>query len=187
MKKNKKMAIAIPLAAILFALVIYQYGYLNVVAEVAEIREGQAMKAKTLEKYITLISEKPQIEKELALLKDMRKAEESKLIEGQTLSIAAAALQDSIKGVITGKGGTISSEMVGKPADYGKFKIISVTMDTVLPDSRALGDILYYIETRIPYLVVKDMDVRIMNYASPRELAVRFEIAAMTAISAGKI
>lgn len=186
MEKNKLKLISIPLLVILFGLVVYQYGYVKVRNEVGSIKEAQAIKTRTLQKYMTLISEKPQIEKELAASKEERKSENSDLIEGQTLSIAAATLQETIKGVIVGKGGSISSERVGKPADYGKFKIISVSMDAVLPDSRALEEILYSIETRVPYLIVKEMDVRVRNFMNPKELVVRFDISALTTISAGK-
>lgn len=187
MGRNKLMLMTIPMLVVLLGLVVYQYGYARVQKELTSIKEFQFIKTKTLQKYMTLISEKPQIEKELAVVKEERKSEDSDMIEGQTLSIAAATLQETIKGVILGKGGTISSERVGKPADYGKFKIISVSMDTVLPDSRALEEILYSIETRVPYLVVKEMDVRVRNFMNPKELVVRFDIAALTAISAGKI
>lgn len=170
-----------PLIIILSGLVIYQYGYLRIHSDITSIKEEQAVKTKTLEKYITLISEKPRLEKKLALLKETRKADESKLIEGQTPSLAAAVLQDTVKGIITGRGGTISSERVVKPEDIGKFKVISVSIDAVLPDSRALSDILYAIETRTPYLVVKELDTRIRDYRNPRDLIIKLDVSALTA------
>lgn len=169
------------LIIILSGLVIYQYGYLRIHSDITSIKEEQAVKTKTLEKYITLISEKPRLEKKLALLKETRKADESKLIEGQTPSLAAAVLQDTVKGIITGRGGTISSERVVKPEDLGKFKVISVSIDAVLPDSRALSDILYAIETRTPYLVVKELDTRIRDYRNPRDLIIKLDVSALTA------
>ena len=166
---------------ILSGLVIYQYGYLRVHSDITSIKEEQAVKTKTLEKYITLISEKPRLEKKLSLLKETRKTDESKLIEGQTPSLAAAVLQDTVKGIITGRGGTISSERVVKPEDLGKFKVISVSIDAVLPDSRALSDILYAIETRTPYLVVKELDTRVRDFRNPRDLIIKLDVSALTA------
>lgn len=181
MKRNRKLLIAIPLMVILSGLVIYQYGYLRIHSDIISIKEEQAVKTKTLEKYITLISEKPHLEKKLSLLKESRKTDESKLIEGQTPSLAAAVLQDTVKGIITGRGGTISSERVLKPEDLGKFKAISVSIDAVLPDSRALSDILYAIETRTPYLVVKELDTRVRDYRNPRDLIIKLDVSALTA------
>jgi hypothetical protein len=180
MKRNKTLITTIPLMAVLIGLVMYQHVYLRTQTDVTSIREEQAIKTKTLERYITLISEKPQLEKNLASLKEARKADDSKLIEGQTLSLAAATLQDMVKDIITGKGGTISSERVGKPEDLNKFKVISVSIDAVLPDSGALTDVLYSIETRTPFLIVKEIDTRVRNYRNPRELMVKLDISAMT-------
>lgn len=165
---------------ILLGLIMYKFVYLKVQADVASVKENQAIKTKTLGKYISLISEKPQLEKNLVSLKETRKADDSKLIEGQTLSLAGASLQEMIKDIVTGKGGTISSERVGKPEDLGKFKVISVSIDTVLPDSRALSDMLYSIETHTPYLFVKEIDIRIRNFRDPRELMVKLDVSALT-------
>jgi general secretion pathway protein M len=180
MKKSKTLIVSIPLAIILMGLLTYQYGYLRIQSELSTIREEQAIKTKTLEKYINLISEKPVLEKKLAALKEARKADDSKLIEEQTPSLAAAQLQEIVKSSITGRGGTISSERVGKPEDFEKFKVISVSVDAVIPDSRVLSEILYSIETRTPYLVIKELDTRVKNYRDPRELMVKLDVTALT-------
>lgn len=180
MEKNNKLRIAIPLIVLLSGLVFYQYGIVKVRNDVAELREREAIKLKTLGKYTNLISEKPSLEKRLLLLKDERKNDEAKLVDGQTISIAAGTLLDAVKGVITGKGGSISSERVGKAEDLGKFKVINISIESVLPDARALSDILYSIETRTPYLVVKELDSRVRNYREPRELMVKFDLEAIT-------
>ena len=166
---------------VLLVFVGGKYFYVAIYAELAGIKEAQAMKTRTLEKYIALIAEKPDQEKKLAALIEERKANNSKLIEGQTPSLAAATLQETIKGQITSHGGTISSERVGKPEDLGKFRIINVTVDAVVPDPRALSDILFSIETRTPYLVVKELDTRVRDFRNPRELMVKFDVTALTA------
>ena len=180
MKKSKIVILSIPLMIILIGLLIYQYGYLRVQAEMTSLKEERTIKTRTLEKYMNLISEKPNLEKKLASLKELRNAEEPKLIEGQTPSLAAAQLQEIVKSTVTGRGGTISSERVGKVEELGKFKVISVSVDAVIPDARALSDVLYSIETRTPHLVVKELDVRIRNYRDPRELMVKLDVSAMT-------
>ena len=67
-----------------------------------------------------------------------------------------------------------------KPEVLGKFKLISVSIDAVLPDAKALADVLYAIETQTPYLVVKEIDARIRNINDPRDLMVRLKISALT-------
>jgi len=180
MKRSKTLMVTIPLMVILIGLAVYQYVYVRVQADVATIKEEQAMKTDMLEKYITLISEKSPLEKTLVSLQETRNAEGSKLVEGQTLSLAAATLQDTVKEIIMSRGGTISSERVGKPEDHGNFKIITVSIDSVLPDSRTLSDILYSIETRTPYLAIKELDIRVRNFRNPKELMVKLSVSALT-------
>ena len=182
MRKHKLLILFIPLLIILSALVIYEYAYLSVQDELAAANESAAVKTKTLQKYIQLIAEKPELEKLLAALKEQRKADEAKLVEGQTFSLAAATLQDTVKGIITSRGGTISSERVGKPEDLKGFKVINISIDAVIPDTRVLGDIIYSLETRTPYLVVKEVDTRVRNIREPRDLIVKFDVIALTAV-----
>jgi Type II secretion system (T2SS), protein M subtype b len=179
-KKSLLVKIAIPVIAVLSALVLYQYGYLRITSELSLLEEAEALKAKALAKSIQLIEQKPQFETRLAALREVRQAENSKLIEGQTPTVAAATLQNKVKAFITGKGGTILSERVEKPEDQGPFKVISVSIDATLPDARALGDILYAIETQVPYLSVREMDTRVRNPRDPRELSVRLKVSALT-------
>lgn len=179
-KRSRILVVATPLMVILFCLLVYQYGYLKIKEEVALLREMQDMKIRKLEKYINIISEKPDLEKKLTILIDRRKADSSKIIEAQTLSLSAATLQETVKGIITGKGGSIASERVEKPEDFETFKIINVVVDATVPGIRALSDILYGIETRTPYLVVRELDTRIMNIRDPKELMVKIKISALT-------
>jgi hypothetical protein len=82
--------------------------------------------------------------------------------------------------MITARGGTISSERVEKPEDLGKFKVVTVSIDAVVPDSRVLSDALYAMETQTPYLVVRELDTRVRNYTQPRDLMVRLKVSGMT-------
>jgi len=179
-QRNRLLKFAIPVIVVLFVLVAYQYGYERIRAEMSSVREMQAMKFRTLEKYITVVAERPLIEARLASSKEQRKADDAKIIEGQTYSLSANTLEDIVRGIITGRGGSISSERVEKPDDLGAFKVVNVSMDVVLPDTRALSDVIYSIETRTPYIVVRELDVRARNIREPRELTVKLRIAALT-------
>lgn len=165
----------------LLVFAAYQYGYKRVKSELDTIKEEQSVGLRILEKSNTLISEKPDLEKQLAKLKEERQADNTKLIEGQTPSLSAASLQETIKGIVVGRGGSISSERVGKPEDHGKFKIITVSVDATLPDTRALEDILFSIESRTPYLIVKEIDTRVRNFRDPRDLLIKLDVSALTA------
>jgi hypothetical protein len=205
MKRNKRLLIiAVPVGVILLVLVVYQYIYVGVTSDIASLREQQDAKMATLTKYITLIAEKPELEKQLAALKEQAKVQDVKLISGEPISLASANLQGLVKGVVSGRGGTISSERIVKPEDLEKplaaaagaatlaakapaakkvdkpvagvkLQVLGVSIDSVLPDTSALSDILYSLETRTPYIVVKELDVRVRNFREPRDLMVRID------------
>jgi hypothetical protein len=179
-KNNTFLMIAVPLAIALLGLTLYEYGYLGVQSEVTATQEASIEKKRMLKKYLTLIASKPSLEKQIASLKETRKTEGSKTIEGQTPSVAAAALQNTLKNMIALRGGTISSERIEKPEELGNFQIITVAVDAVLPDIRALSDTLFAIETQTPYLVVRDLDVTIRNFQAPKELLVRLKLSGLT-------
>lgn len=165
---------------ILVMLVIYQYGYLELRARTLSVKEEQEVTIGLLRKYSALIAEKPLIDGRISSLKAASRADDAKLIQGQTPSLAAAALQEIITGIVVEKGGTISSQRVIAPEDLGKFKVVTVSIDTILPDTAALSDILFSIETRTPYLVVKELDTRVRNLRGPKDLIAKIDISALT-------
>jgi hypothetical protein len=171
---------------VLIGLFAYQYGYKTVYSEITAIKENQSVKMNLLEKYDVLIAQKPDLEKKLKSLRDTRKAHDPSLVVGMTPPLAAARLQEAIRAAITQRGGTISSERVEKPEDQGAFKVIRVSIDAVIPDTQALSDILYSIETSTPTLIVKKLDIR--NKVSRRsnvtnvsnDLVVKLTVASLT-------
>lgn len=179
-RKSRLLAIAIPVMILLLSGVIYEYGILNIYDEVAAMREMQMFKIRTLQKYTDAIAQKANLEKKIIALRESRKNEDTKIITAQTPAIAAANLQNTIKGIIVSRGATINSDRVEKPEELGMFKVINIVTDVLFPDIKTLTDTLYAIETQIPYLVVKELDVRVRNYTAPKELIVKLKVAAIT-------
>ena len=179
-RRSNVLPIAVFLIILLLGAVVYQYGYLGIRGELTEMEDGASVKLKTLARYMTLIAERPNLEKNLTALKEVRKMENEKIIEGQTAPLAAATLQHTVKEVITSRGGSIASERVEKPENTGDFKTVTVTIDAILPDTRALGDTLLAIETQTPYLVVRELDVRIRNFRVPKDLTGKLKVSALT-------
>jgi len=178
-KSSKILFWLIPLMLVLLGLAFYDYVYLAVEAERQSLGELKESKRMTLEKYVNTIAQKGALENQINALKESRKAEETKMVEGPTPSVAAAGLQNMIKGIIAGKGGTITSERVEKPEDLNRFKIITVSIDAVLPETKALNDILNAFEASQVALAMRELDVRVRNMREPRELMVKFRVSAM--------
>jgi len=178
-RRNRLLPYAVPVIVILACLTAWQYGYVNTRQEIASLKETSASRTRALVKSMYLIASKPNLEKKLETLKEKRKSDGSKILEGQTPSLCAASLQETVKGVIAGRGGSITSERVEKAENLGRFQIVSISVDATLPDTRALSDVLYGIETRTPYVIVREVDTRVRNFRDPRELVVKLRLSAL--------
>jgi hypothetical protein len=122
-KSNKRLLIvAVPLLIVLALVVFYEYVYIEVMSDVTEVREEQDLKMKTLKKYVNLIAQKADFEKQLADQREIAKARAPRFISGEPISIASANLQGLVKGIVTGRGGTLTSERIGKPEPLEKEK-----------------------------------------------------------------
>ncbi|MEI6315577.1 MAG: type II secretion system protein GspM [Syntrophus sp. (in: bacteria)] len=178
--KSLFFKIAIPITLILLGLFIYDYGFQRIESEEEILLEKRAVKTKTLEKFVTILSEQPLIENKYNELKERRKTENNKLFEGQTPALATALLQNIVKTMITERGGTVASERVEKPEALGRLKTIAVTMDVIMPGIKPLVDTLYAIETQTPFIVIRELDIRVRNFKEPKDLMVKMTVSALT-------
>lgn len=214
MRTSRLRKIAVPLIAVLLLMVVYEYGYLRIRADLEELRQRQSVRMQILNRSVELISRTPELEKQLAVLKEEVKSRRGNLIAGESLSIGNANLQGIVKGIVTERGGIISSERIAAPEDLGKspndakepqlkeagtpkrktgfataqqpkqsesgrLKVLNVSIDGGLPDTAALSDMLYSLETRTPYLAVKELDVRVKNLNQSRELMIRLNVSGL--------
>lgn len=170
---------AVPVIAVLAGLTVYQYGFVKARREMVSLRETAAARERALVKCMEMIAERPQLIKRIEILKEKRKAASSKIIEVQTLALSAATLQETVKGMITGRGGSITSERVEKTEELGKFRVVNVSVDAIMPDMRALSDVLFGIETHTPYIVVREADTRVRNFREPGELMVKLRLSSL--------
>lgn len=178
-KENRLLIYAIPAVIVLAVLTVYQYGFVNARKEMVSLRETRAARERALMKCMETIAGRSRIEEKLDALKEKRRVAASKTIEAQTPTLCAAALQEAVKGIITGRGGSIASERVEKAEESGRFQVVTITVDAALPDTRALSDVLFGIETHTPYIVVREMDTRVRNFRDPRELMVKLRLSSL--------
>ena len=178
-KNSKILLLLIPVMAILAGFAFYDYVYIPVRDEMRSIEEIKEAKRVTLAKSIDVLARKPLLGKAIASLRERRRAEEAKMVEGQTPSVAAANLQNLVKEIVVGKGGTIASERMEKPEELGRFKVVTVSIETIVPETKALAEMLLLMENQPVSLFVREMDVRIRNMREPRDLTARFRISAL--------
>lgn len=181
MKNGNLLKILIPAVVILGALVLYQNVYVKSANRLADLRDRRAAAAEALKRYQKLVDEKPLFEKKLESMRGTRNDLEAGLFSGQSLSITSAALQDTVKTIIASGGGIVSSEKADKAEPLGKkFMIVSASFDMTLPDTNALTNVLYQIETHKPVMVIKELSIQCMNIRDPKALSARLTVAALT-------
>lgn len=178
-QKKKRLLIEVVIGLALLGLTGYEYGYKALRENFSDAKETRSVKTRTLDKYTSLLGQKSGLEKELTGLKEELKKEEAKLMEWQGPALAAANLQNTIKDIVTSNGGNITTERVNKAEEKGNYKIVSVGMDVLVPDTSALTSILFGIETRSSYYRISSLDIRVNDLKSPRELTVRLDVSAL--------
>jgi hypothetical protein len=120
-KSNKRLLmVALPILVVLALIVAYEYVYLEVMSDLTAVQEEQDVKMKTLKKYVSLIAQKADFEKQLADQREVAKSRAPRFISGEPISIASANLQGLVKGIVTDRGGILTSERIGKPEPLEK-------------------------------------------------------------------
>jgi Tfp pilus assembly protein PilO len=180
MWQNKRLLIGIALALVLTLLVVYQYGYSYLRSNMEMLQEERELKLKTIQKYRKILSVSEGIDKELAELRKTLQEEELRLIPGETPALASANLQERIKNLITSNKGRIRSERVEKTKAYGPYKEISVSLDAEFDSIEHLSDVLYSIEAGTPFMVIKELNIRLRNYRYPGSLIVRLKVSGLS-------
>ena len=180
MRNGLLIKILVPMAVLLGALVFYQDVYLKNAGKLSDLKDSESLSAKSLEKYRKLASETPTLDKKLAAMRAGRDLRQEDFFEGQSLSITAASLQDAVKKIIAAGGGTVTSEKTGKAELLNKFTVISAGFEITLPDTNALTNILYQLETHKPSIVVKEMYVRVTDVRKPKALSATLTVDALT-------
>jgi general secretion pathway protein M len=123
----------------------------------ASIEQSQTL----LQRYRALAAQRPRLEEELAA---QRKAEVASIayLEGESDALAAAALQDQVRAVITRAGGELRSTQILPVEAAGpetSVRRASLRLQLAV-DVAGLQQLLYELETSEPYLFVDDINIR---------------------------
>ncbi len=132
---------------------------------VAPLREDFASHAVAVERdaeflvrYRAHAATRPELDGELARLRAIETARGG-FLKADNPALAAAALQDRLKLAITKAGGTLKSVQVLAPEADGNYRRVAVDV-MVSAGIGALEDLLYDLETGVPYLFVDELEVR---------------------------
>jgi general secretion pathway protein M len=83
----------------------------------------------------------------------------SPFIEGETVTVAGAAILQRVGGAVQRYGGNVLSSQVGLEGPQSKDGMVNVTLSTELGQSE-LQEVLYELETGMPFLFVEHLVVQ---------------------------
>ncbi|HEY1707118.1 MAG TPA: type II secretion system protein GspM [Rhizomicrobium sp.] len=104
------------------------------------------------------IAAKPRLERELAEIDSLGAATAS-LLRGGSEALAAANMQNAVKGLVERHGGQVRSAQNLPSAMLGALQRIQVQYELSLPLG-SLPAVTYELETSMPYLFLNDVDIR---------------------------
>ncbi|MEM7251677.1 MAG: type II secretion system protein GspM [Pseudomonadota bacterium] len=87
-----------------------------------------------------------------------RQAETGHIMSERSAPLAAAALQERVKAVVEGTGGSVSSARVLPAVPEGAFQRVTVSVRLSLTNE-ALQAVLFELESAVPYLVVNNVAI----------------------------
>ena len=144
------LAIAVGLAALLLPFVLLHRHYDRAIETMQD----------RLERFRRVAAQAPAYKHALETMRTMDGR--SFYLKNTAPNLAAAELQDIVRGAIEGNGGRITTMQVIPPKDDGRFKQIDVNVQ-LFASTPNLQKILFALETQQPYLVVENLSLRPMN------------------------
>jgi general secretion pathway protein M len=155
--QQRQRLLALGLLALAVGLI-----WLLVIAPVIDAFAEQSTRADDLRLQLTAfkarIAMKPVVEMRLA---DMKKDEASStgLIGGNSAELAAANVQNIVKALFESDAAQVRSAQNLPPVTTDGFQRIEVQYDVSVPMTR-IKDVVYRIETGVPYLFLDGIDMR---------------------------
>ncbi len=181
MGKSKLLIIILPLTIILLAWAGYEYGYLYLDSAVEQMREERDQKEKMLYKYTATISQRQHIVNTLTFLRPAKSTNDQGFIVTEDPAQAGEVLKGVIAEIVSKAGGQIVNDSLGEPVKTGSYWILQQEVELMLPDARALYEIVHGIEAHNLYLVVREMETDVLDQDNPRELTAKMKIEALGA------
>jgi general secretion pathway protein M len=144
-----------------------------------------------LERYRRIAAQMPELKKALDAVhsKDGRRF----FLHNTAPNLAAAELQDLVRGAIENNAGRITTIQGAQPRDDGRFRQIGISVQ-LFATTANLQKILYKLETQTPYVLIDSVTIRPLNAfrgfkpapGVDPELSITLEASAFTFIDGAK-
>ena len=177
-----------PVVGRLLALAILAAAALGVWAGVVEpVKARFAEHDRTIEqsrdlltRHMRIALERRQLEARLTALREMQSTS-GRLIEGDSVELAAAGVQNKLKALADANGAKLKSTQILPAVDSEAFRKVAVRV-TMMADTEAAQAVFHALETATPYLFLDRIDLRGPKRRSRRKkknegiLQVRFDV-----------
>jgi general secretion pathway protein M len=160
---------------------IYAVAILPVQLHVGALHAEATSLEEALQRYQRIVGQRAELAAQMRQA-TADKPDAASYLEASSDALAAAQLQDLLKQIVLSSGGTLDSVRVLQSTVEGPYRRVSVQLliETRIDGLRAL---LYGVETRIPYLFVKNISVNSISgvrpdspASEPADLDVRLEV-----------
>jgi hypothetical protein len=163
-------------------------GYL-LIAEplLARARDARALvpaREATLERRRARVAERPRLAEELAAARERLEVESARLLRGPTPPLAAAEIQKLVKDRLPVSGVEVRSERVLAPTEQQGLQEIGLEL-TLVGTIRDTVAALARLERADRLLAVKEVRIRVVAAAQPRELLTTVTVAGYLRPAAG--
>ena len=146
----------------LLATVFYKFGIGPLLDSSRNVREEIEIKEMVLLKYRKAIRNKKEIQENMASLEKYLRVMGVKFLKGETASLAAADLQDTLKKIAVSNGIEIRSAKILSPGEGEIYRKISVQVEINCTIAQ-LRDFIYDIETYRQFLTIPRLSIRVFT------------------------
>ena len=129
----------------------------------------------SVERYRNAVKDLPQLRSAAKALQKSAGDHSGLLLEGGSDSVAAAALQSTLKTMIEQEGAKLTSAQTLQPETQGKFRRVGLRV-TFATGLQSLTTLLIGIETAHPILSVSNIDLRSSSNGDDPSLAVAMDV-----------
>jgi len=169
-KREKQFIILCIISGILFCLI--KFLFFPLIDRRKELSENIFAKEMMYKKYVAYLNKKKDVERELDALREREKDIETKLLRGDTASLAASDLQRTLEQASSQVKILVQTTKIMEPEtlDEGFLAVpIQVKLVSDLTRARKFSSM---IEENYKFLTIPELKISVKNKADPREIMI---------------
>jgi hypothetical protein len=161
------------------AIFMYEFAVDPAVEYARTLREEIPMKAALLSRYKRTMQEGDQAERRVAHAMERLARTEERLLRGVTPALAAAELQELLKGLTAQNKVILRTTSVLSLEDVKPFKKVSLRIDFSTASLKSVAGLLYDIEHHQKVLTIAEMRINAEGHQDPKGVQISLVVAGL--------